>query len=73
MDEQTKMPQPVASDLDEPIEFDENGVNLTLIRENLKLSPAQRLLRGVQRRREALRQMEINRQQIGDEYPPGNK
>ena len=34
-------------------EQDENGVDLSLIRENLKLSPEERLLRGDQARRSA--------------------
>jgi hypothetical protein len=33
---------------------DENGVDLTLIRENLKLTPTERLERNLRRRREVL-------------------
>jgi len=42
-------------------EQDENGVDLSLIRENLKLTPTERLRRGDQARRSALRLMEIGR------------
>lgn len=43
-------------------EQDENGVDLSLIRENLRLSPAERLRKGDQARRGALRLMELGRQ-----------
>ncbi|MCB9846081.1 MAG: hypothetical protein H6811_08870 [Phycisphaeraceae bacterium] len=38
---------------------DENGVDLTLIRENLRLTPEQRIRRGDLTRRQALRLMEL--------------
>jgi len=44
-------------------EQDENGVDLSLIRENLKLSPKERLLRGDRARRSALRLLEYGRRQ----------
>jgi|tagenome__1003787_1003787.scaffolds.fasta_scaffold8843301_1 hypothetical protein len=44
-------------------EQDENGVDLSLIRENLKLSPKDRLLRGDRARRSALRLLEYGRRQ----------
>ncbi len=43
-------------------EQDENGVDLSLIRENLRLSPAERLRKGDQARRGALRLMRLGRQ-----------
>ncbi|MCH8343941.1 MAG: hypothetical protein IH983_08130 [Planctomycetes bacterium] len=43
-------------------EQDENGVDLSLIRENLRLSPAERLRKGDQSRRGALRLMQLGRQ-----------
>ena len=43
-------------------EQDENGVDLSLIRENLRLSPAERLRNGDQARRGALRLMQLGRQ-----------
>ncbi len=43
-------------------EQDENGVDLSLIRENLRLSPAERLRKGDQARRGALRLMQLGRQ-----------
>ncbi|HEX5472977.1 MAG TPA: hypothetical protein VFW73_13880 [Lacipirellulaceae bacterium] len=44
-------------------EQDENGVDLSLIRENLKLTPAERLLRGDRARDNALVLMEYGRRQ----------
>ncbi len=44
-------------------EQDANGVDLSLIRENLKLTPSERLLRGDRARRSALRLLEYGRQQ----------
>jgi hypothetical protein len=44
-------------------EQDENGVDLSLIRENLKLTPRERLLQGDRARRNALRLMEYGRRQ----------
>jgi hypothetical protein len=44
-------------------EQDEQGVDLSLIRENLKLTPRQRLLRGDRARRSALRLLEYGRRQ----------
>jgi hypothetical protein len=44
-------------------EQDANGVDLSLIRENLKLTPRERLLRGDQARRSALRLLEYGRRQ----------
>ena len=44
-------------------EQDENGVDLSLIRENLKLTPHERLLRGDHARRSALRLLEYGRRQ----------
>jgi hypothetical protein len=44
-------------------EQDENGVDLSLIRENLKLSPRERLLQGDRARRSALRLLEYGRRQ----------
>ena len=43
-------------------EQDENGVDLSLIRENLRLSPAERLRKGDHARRGALRLMQLGRQ-----------
>ena len=43
-------------------EQDENGVDLSLIRANLKLTPTERLLQGDRCRRSALRLMEYGRQ-----------
>jgi hypothetical protein len=40
---------------------DENGVDLSLIRENLKLTPEQRLLKGDQGRRSAQELLEYGR------------
>jgi len=42
---------------------DANGVDLSLIHENLKLTPSERLLRGDRARRSALRLLEYGRQQ----------
>jgi hypothetical protein len=42
-------------------EQDENGVDLSLIRENLKMTPEERLLRGDQGRRSALELMKYGR------------
>ncbi|MFO0791187.1 MAG: hypothetical protein U0805_17130 [Pirellulales bacterium] len=42
---------------------DANGVDLSLIRANLQLSPRERLLRGDRARRSALRLMEAGRRQ----------
>ena len=42
-------------------EQDENGVDLSLIRENLKLTPTQRLRKAEQARRGALRLLEYGR------------
>jgi hypothetical protein len=44
-------------------EQDENGVDLSLIRENLKLTPEGRLLRGDRARRSALELLEYGRRQ----------
>ena len=44
-------------------EQDENGVDLSLIRENLKLTPSERLLRGDRARQSALQLLEYGRQQ----------
>jgi len=44
-------------------EQDENGVDLSLIRENLKLTPTERVRRADQMRRQALRLMEYGRRQ----------
>jgi hypothetical protein len=44
-------------------EQDENGVDLSLIRESLALSPQERLLRADRARRDTLRLLEIGRQQ----------
>jgi hypothetical protein len=65
MDEHLKKPLKVytPSVSLEDCEFDENGVNLTLIRENLRLSPEDRLRRGDRAREEALRQMTAEEQQ----------
>lgn len=43
-------------------EQDENGVDLSLIRENLKLSPAERLAKGSRARKNALKLREIGEQ-----------
>ena len=42
-------------------EQDENGVDLSLIRENLKLTPEERLLRGDHARENALELLEYGR------------
>lgn len=42
-------------------EQDENGVDLSLIRENLKLTPLERVRRGDRARRDALRLRELGR------------
>lgn len=42
---------------------DANGVDLSLIRENLKLTPRERLLQGDRARRSALRLLEFGQQQ----------
>jgi hypothetical protein len=44
-------------------EQDANGVDLSLIRENLKLTPSERLLRGDRARQSALQLLEYGRQQ----------
>jgi hypothetical protein len=44
-------------------EQDENGVDLSLIRQNLELSPKERLLRGDRARRGALQLLEYGRNQ----------
>jgi hypothetical protein len=44
-------------------EQDVNGVDLSLIRENLKLTPKERLLRADRARRSALRLLEYGRRQ----------
>jgi hypothetical protein len=44
-------------------EQDENGVDLSLIRSNLSVTPKERLLRGDRARQSALRLMEIGRRQ----------
>mgnify|MGYP001470730548 CR=1 FL=1 len=44
-------------------EQDANGVDLSLIRENLKLTPRERLLRGDRARRSTLRLLEYGRRQ----------
>ncbi|MBL8878559.1 MAG: hypothetical protein JNG88_05510 [Phycisphaerales bacterium] len=43
-------------------EQDENGVDLSLIRENLKLSPLERIRRGDRARRDALRLQALGRE-----------
>ena len=40
-------------------EQDENGIDLSLIRENLKLTPLERIRRGDQARRQMLRLMDF--------------
>ena len=40
---------------------DENGIDLSLIRENLKLSPLERLRKGSRARRSAMELLEIGR------------
>jgi hypothetical protein len=65
MDEQTKMILEKYAPSD-PLwygEQDENGVDLSLIRSNLNVTPKERLLRGDRARRSALRLMEIGRRQ----------
>ena len=55
-----------AKHLQDPLwygEQDEQGVDLSLIRENLKLTPRERLLRGDRARRSALRLLEYGRRQ----------
>jgi hypothetical protein len=47
-------------------EQDENGVDLSLIRENLKLTPEERLLRADAARRSALQLQEIGRRNRGE-------
>ncbi|MCW5776234.1 MAG: hypothetical protein KIS87_07345 [Phycisphaeraceae bacterium] len=42
-------------------EQDENGVDLTLLRENLRLTPEERIRRGDVARRQALHLMDIGR------------
>jgi hypothetical protein len=42
-------------------EQDENGIDLSLIRENLKLTPLERIRRGDLARRQALRLLEYGR------------
>ncbi|GMU83296.1 MAG: hypothetical protein AMXMBFR47_31660 [Planctomycetota bacterium] len=42
-------------------EQDESGVDLSLIRENLKLTPLERIRRGDRARRDALRVRELGR------------
>jgi len=42
-------------------EQDANGVDLSLIRENLRLTPTERVRRGDRARRDALRLLEIGR------------
>jgi hypothetical protein len=44
-------------------EQDANGVDISLIRNNLKLMPSERLLRGDRARQSALRLLEYGRQQ----------
>ena len=44
-------------------EQDENGVDLSLIRENLKLTPSERLRRGDRARKNALQLLEHGRRQ----------
>jgi hypothetical protein len=44
-------------------EQDENGVDLSLIRENLNLAPRERLRRGDRAREDALRLLEYGRRQ----------
>ena len=43
-------------------EQDENGIDLSLIRENLKLTPLERIRKGDRARRQALRLREYGRQ-----------
>jgi hypothetical protein len=44
-----------------PGQYDVNGVDVSLIRENLRLSPTDRARRGEQARRDALRVQAIGR------------
>ena len=53
-----KTDKPSTSDYGEQ---DENGVDLSLIRMNLRLTPAERLRRGDKARRDALRLLEYGR------------
>jgi hypothetical protein len=50
-------------------EQDENGVDLSLIRANLKLSPEARLARGSEARRSALELQEIGRSARTNRFP----
>ncbi len=55
-----------------PGQYDENGVDLSLIRANLKLTPTERARRGERARRAALRVAEIgrkSRRQSADRRP----
>jgi hypothetical protein len=69
MDERTNrfFERYVSSNNPQHAELDENGVDLSLIRENLKLSPAERLLKADRARDEVLRQTQINRQERGED------
>jgi hypothetical protein len=69
MDERTKrfFELHVSSQKPQHAELDENGVDLSLIRENLKLSPAERLLKADRARDEALRQIRVKRQKRDEE------
>ena len=59
---ESKIPNPYISP--DPLNYgeqDENGVDLSLIRENLRLTPTERLRRGYRARRDALRLREYAR------------
>jgi hypothetical protein len=43
-------------------QYDENGVDLSLLRENLKLAPAERARRAERARKAALRVLQIGRE-----------
>lgn len=47
-------------------EQDENGIDLSLIRENLKLTPLERIRKGDAARRQALRLLEYGRRRRQD-------
>ena len=51
-------------------EQDENGIDLSLIRENLKLTPSQRLVRGDRARQNALQLLEHGRRQRDEQTRP---
>lgn len=55
------IPPPAKPIYDPRVHYDENGVDLSLIREMLKLTPTQRVRRMDKARRDALRLMEYGR------------